>query len=226
MSLVGPTRALLPNISTGKLAGIAAGVAIGVGALSALTTRTDGTRYVHRRYGSDYHLQPTSKDAARSSISFQRTLGGLGAAAGGALTGFTMLNHAPGKDARWVLLGAGLLGGSVGRLLKLSHAEEHLNEALPEHTAPGQAEMVRRNAYAWASDGAGYSASGIYQGQLLGPNMFAKDTAPAPWDVSPVPAATSPYAQSIDDPVFDLRGASTPLPAAGGGLRMETAPFG
>jgi hypothetical protein len=171
MGLFIGSGSVLSGASVGSTLAMSAGGLVVGGLLGAATTHTDGTRDVHRRYANDYQLQPTSQDAARKSIHFQRVMSGIGLVAGTAMAGFGLLKGR--IDPGLAIAGSAVVGGSAARLMRLSGAEDHLSKALPEHTAPGQAEMRRRNIMGWASDGAGYSAGGWYQGPWIGRGAIA-----------------------------------------------------
>jgi hypothetical protein len=172
------TASLFDGMSRGGTAAAAGGILVVAGLIGAAATHSDGTRDVHRKYANDYQLQPTSKDAARSSIHFQRVLAGIGTVGGAALGSFALLSKSGAGKNGMALAGAAVLGASAGRLIKLGGAEEHLDAKLPEHTPTGESDMRRRNMYGWASDGAGYSSTGIYQGEWWGRGAIATGVTP------------------------------------------------
>ncbi len=149
---------------------VAGGSAVVAGLIAAATTQQDGTRNVRRKYDGEYQLRPTSKDAAKASIDLQRFMGGTAIVGGTAVLGFQALTS-PGLGG--AILGGALLGGGIGKLIRLSGAEEQIDEALPDHTAAGQPDMTRHNKHMYQQEGAGYNAYGVYQGARWGQSSLS-----------------------------------------------------
>jgi hypothetical protein len=146
------------GLSTGAKLGLAAGaLAIGV-TFGHLTTRTDGSRRINKKYGPSYTLEPQSKDAARKSLNFQRAIGGAGAVLGvGALAWGLKGMGSAGGGAGIAIAGVGLLGFGATRLLKLRGAEDSIDEHLPEHTPAGKTDMRSVDS---SYSGRGFDAQG------------------------------------------------------------------
>ena len=118
---------------------------VGAGAvIGSVTTSTDGSQRVHRRYAADYTLRPTSKDAALESIDSRQSFGAFTMLGGAALLGFGLLR--PGSAHSWkaVIGGAAVLGASIGRHQRLEQAREEVRSGtLPQQTPAGRAGMER-----------------------------------------------------------------------------------
>lgn len=202
------------------LLGVSAGALVIGGVVSALTTHVDGTRDVRSRHSNDYQLQPTSREAAKKSIDFQRTMGGLSIVGGGILAGVGSLGIMGRVRPELAIMGAALTGAGIGRLLRLIGAEDKIPKDLPEATAAGQPEMRRRNIMAWANDGAGYSASGIYSGAWSGEGLIADGVKLSP-GMQPIvtPMLNNPMLGATES----LRGFVLPS-AHGGAVPIANAP--
>jgi len=151
---------------------VGAVAAVGGGLVGAASTQADGTRNVRRKYDGEYQLRPTSKDAAKSSINTQRMLGGGAAVIGAGTLGFQLFSSS-GAGLAGTLLGGALLGIGIGKIFKLSGAEDRIDASLPEHTPAGQSDMTRHNKYSYQNEGAGYNAHGVYQGARWGQAAFS-----------------------------------------------------
>ena len=213
------TGSLVSGLSGTTIAAVSVGGFVVGGLVSAASTHVDGTRDVRSRRANDYQLQPTSQESARKSIEFQRLMGGLSILGGAAMAGFGVL--ASRSRPELAIMGATLAGAGVGKLVRLSGAEDKIDRSLPEHTAAGEPEMRRRNIAAWASDGAGYSASGIYSGAWTGPDIVADGVQLAP-GVQAV-AGSTVLNPALAPPLSPVR--SLVLPGAhGGDVPIANAP--
>lgn len=150
---------------------VAAGAAAVGGVVSAATTHRDGVRNVKKEHDGEYQLRPSSKEAARASLEFQRLLGGGGALVGGALLGVQVLSGR--ATLPMTLAGGMLLGGGIAKVAKLAGAEAEIDPNLPERTPEGQPDMTRHNKHMYQQEGAGYNALGFYQGPRWGQSSYS-----------------------------------------------------
>ncbi len=183
---------MLDRMSPGGVVGIAAGALVVGGLFGAMTTRTDGSRRIHRRHGTDYTIRPKSKEAAHKSLQFQRFTGAAGAIGGAATLAYSLSTLSKSGSAGVAVIGAGLLGWGAARLLKLQGAEDHLPVNLPDETPAGQADMERpaHTAYGlfgetWSQPPRGYDVYGYAANSPL-------SQAPPPSLVQPLPTRVQP----------------------------------